>query len=166
MNDARLTPHEVVVWKKLMIGVVGSVEKYREAFKTAGIRVINAVSGIVAKTPVATEPQEVDLFLVTVAELGFNNLTRYNDICRRAKERGYALCPAEVALALRLAYTEQPMGEWLVIMTEDLMGRSVYDPHLFSVACLENGSWLEEDGSYPEGMWSPGSTLVFVRPKS
>jgi hypothetical protein len=53
-----------------------------------------------------------------VAELGFKEGATYSGICARALELGLELCPAEVGPALRLAYKDQPLGEWLIIAME------------------------------------------------
>lgn len=66
----------------------------------------------------AKKQEEVDLVVVSVGELGFKDVALYKDICARAAEFGLDLCPAEVGPALRLAYDDQPLGEWLYIAME------------------------------------------------
>ena len=65
--------------------------------------------------------REVELKVMSVAELGFKAWTKYSDICAKIKELGYELCPAEVGPALRMAYKDQPLGEWLRIAMEPLV---------------------------------------------
>lgn len=151
------------VWKKLAIGAVGSVERYREQLEKAGFKVSYLAYNILKQTPIATEPAELDLVVVSVAELGFTGVTRYDDICRRAKEQGLMLCPAEIGPALRLSYTDQPMGEWPVVAMEHLTD-SVGYPHVFFVVCDEGGRWLNTACGRPDGRWFPGFRFVFVRP--
>lgn len=165
MNDTQATPPDVAVWKKLAIGTVGSVRKYRKMLKTAGFRVSDWTSDVLEKTPVATEAQELDLVTITVAELGFTGWTRYDEICRRAKERRLELCPAEVGPALRLAYTDQPMGEWLVVAMDHLVG-SDGRRYVFYVERDEDGSWLKTIYGNPGNQWLPEYSFAFVRSPS
>lgn len=168
MNDALVTSvASREVWKKLMIGPprADSVENYREHLNKAGFRVGAWAYDIREKTPIATEPQELDLVVVTPRELGFTDLTCYDEICRRAKERGYDLCPAEVALALRLSYVDQPLGERLIVAMEPLTDGEGY-LRVFDVAHDGLGLWLDTDYGEPGHEWSPERRFVFVRPKS
>jgi hypothetical protein len=162
MNDTQVTLHDVAVRKKLTIGVVGSVEKYREAFKKAGCKVNGWASDIMEKMPIATEPQELDLAIVTVAKLGSTCLTRYYNVCCLAKERGYDRCPAEVGLALLLASTDQLTGECLTVATA---ASAVFDghPYVFSITRLDGDLCLYAYLNNHDDEWSPGSVFVFVQ---
>lgn len=45
----------------------------------------------------------------------------YSEMCRWGINKGYKLCPPEVAIALRLARTKQPRGEMLVLAMEPVV---------------------------------------------
>lgn len=154
-----------VVWKTVTLGLHSSGTEYGKAMKKAGFNVSDWASDILKKTPIATEPQELDLVLVTGAQLGFTTLTLYDHICRRAKERRYDLCPAEVALALRLASTDQPVGEWFVVAMEALTDSGGY-LRVFSVGRRGVGSWLDTYSGNPDDQWNPKFSFVFVQRKS
>lgn len=162
MNDTQGA--SLVVWKTLTIGTVGSVPKYRQALESGNFHLSKRASDILKKMPVATEAQELDIVVISIAELGFTDWTRYDDICRRAKERGYERCPAEVGPALRLAYTNQPMGAWLVVAMEPMAG-SDGSLDVFHVGRYGGGSWLGTDDGDPDSRWGPGGAFVFVQRK-
>jgi hypothetical protein len=167
MNDTQVAPRVASreVWETVTIGEVGSVEKYREQLKLAGCKVSYWASDIMQKTPIATEAQDLALAVVSAAELGFTDWTRYGQIVERAKERGYGLCPAEVALALLLSYTDQPMNECLAVAMEALTD-SDGNPNVFFFGWHDDDRWLETNHGKPGSEWSPGDSFVFVRPKS
>ena len=57
--------------------------------------------------------EDVDLVVVSAAELGTPPETSLVDVYARAQESGLALAPAEVGPQLRLQYLDQPIGEFL-----------------------------------------------------
>jgi hypothetical protein len=109
---------------------------------------------------VAPEEAEVDLVVMSVADLGFKDSTRYDQICARAIERGLELCPAEVGPQLRLQYLDQPRGEWLIVAMEAIR---VSDGGLraFSVEHDEDGRWLGSFYGDPGYCWFPVYRFVF-----
>ncbi|MBP7770526.1 MAG: hypothetical protein KA066_01285 [Candidatus Pacebacteria bacterium] len=54
---------------------------------------------------------EADLVRLAVSELGFPSPVFYRQAIKRATSLGFTLCSVEHALALRLAYLDQPVGE-------------------------------------------------------
>lgn len=110
---------------------------------------------------VAAEETEVDLVVVSVAELGFKNGVKREDIYARAKELGLGLCPAEVGPQLRLQYADQSGGEWLVIGMEPITG-SGGSLRLFRVGHGDFGLWLGGSCGGPDSIWRAGRRFVFV----
>lgn len=86
---------------------------------------------------------EVDLVVLTTTELvGSEEPTTIGEVFAGAKRLNLEMCPAAVAPQLRLQYTDQPMGEHLVIG----MG-PIGDPlgycHLFRVSHTDKGLGLD-----------------------
>ena len=107
----------IQTWKTIRLGVHKTADEYRKAMKSAKNKVGDGVGELLgnAKFTCATEETDVDLVVLSGAELDFKESAEYSDICARALELGLELCPAEVGPALRLAYKDQPRGEWLII---------------------------------------------------
>ena len=113
---------------------------------------------------VVGEHRRADLVEVSVRDLGFNGTTRYDKIVERAKELGLEVCPAEVGPQLRLQYTDQPFGEYLIVAMNAISGRGG-GPHVFVVGRDGDGLWLSTDDGRSDDEWSPDDRFVFLRPR-
>lgn len=154
------------VWKTIKLGGIKDAKGFRRAIKNAGMRIGNWGNDIIGKPEfvVAAGEMEVDLVKVTVAELGFKDGARRDQICARSKELGLELCPAEVGPQLRLQYKDQPNGEWILIGMEPIRhsGGGLY---VFGVEHDDDGLWLHGYFAYPAFVWNAGDQWVFVRPR-
>ena len=158
------TPREFATWKTIKIGTQKSVKDLTKALTGNGFRISDWAADILKKTTLAQTETEIELVLVTVADLGFTKATRRDAIYNRAKELGLDLVPPEVGPQLRLAYTDQPMGEWLLMGMEPIAG-SGGRLRVFSVVRREDGLWLRTHYGVPGREWSPGNRWVFARRK-
>ncbi|OGL74276.1 hypothetical protein A3C96_00415 [Candidatus Uhrbacteria bacterium RIFCSPHIGHO2_02_FULL_60_10] len=148
----------------VVLGTYPTAAKLREALEAAGHKISDWAGDILAKTPISKEKAELDLFEVTVAELGFAQGAARADIYRRAVELGFAVVPAEAGALLRLQLGSQVKGERLLIGMEPLAGRSG-DPDVFDVERGGGGSWLYASDGGAGSVWSPGDRWVFGRAK-
>ena len=149
-------------WKTIQLGAHSSADVLREALVSAGINVSNWAGDILQKVKVATKPQEVNLIIVTVAELGFPDGATRKDIYEKALELGFELCPAEVGPELRLQYADQPMYEWLRIAMEPITV-SVGSLGVFRVVRDSDGLWLFRGLGHPGSFWYGDNRWVFCR---
>ncbi|MBI4123031.1 MAG: hypothetical protein HY458_01550 [Parcubacteria group bacterium] len=169
VSGFRVTERDFPVWKTLKLGIeLKTADDFRRALRGASYRIgdwADALLGQPAFTA-AAEETELDLVVVSVAELGFRNGAKRSDIYARVQELGLELCPAEVGPQLRLQYKDQPMGEWLLIGMEPIAD-SDSDGFLgvFGVARREDGLWLRGDDGDPDGFWGGVFRWVFVRRK-
>jgi len=154
-------------WKTIKLGTgFKNAADFRKALKDCGMRIGDWGNDILGKpefTVVAGET-EVDLVKVTVAELGFKDGARRDQIYDRAKELGLELCPPEVGPQLRLQYKDQPNGEWILIGMEPIR-RSGGGLNVFDVAHFDVGIWLRGGYGDPDDVWGAGDRWVFVRPR-
>lgn len=155
---------EFNVWKIIKLGTGFKTAKdFCRAFKRAGYKIGDWANDVLGQKAFTVTPRETSLVLVrvSVSELGFERATR-RKIYARALELGLKLCPAETGPQLRLQYTDQPLGEWVLVGMEPITD-SGGDPHVFRVARDEDGAWL--DGAYgdAEGVWYGGDRWVFAR---
>ncbi len=152
---------ELKIFKTLTLGLHRSPKAYRRALESAGFRIGDYASEILKKISVAKTPAEVDLVLITVAELGFKAGAHRGAIYARALELGLQLCPAEVGPALRLATKDSP---WILVGMEPITD-SVGDPQVFFVGTDRDDRWLDGNYGAPGCFWSGGFLWVFVRPR-
>ena len=114
----------------------------------------------------ASEETDVDLVVLSVADLGFKEGALYSQICEKALAMELELCPAEVGPALRLAYENQPRGERLIIATKPFTD-SGDDLDLFVMEVSGGeGLWLRGDCGPSDRFWEPDCRFVFARRKS
>ncbi|MFA5318566.1 MAG: hypothetical protein WC323_03790 [Patescibacteria group bacterium] len=153
-------------FKTIRLGTLKDADAIRKAIADVGGRISDRANDILGQPAftVATKETEVELVVVSVAELGFNDGTRYSAICERAKQLNLALCPAEVGPQLRLQYADQPASEWLHIAMEPITG-SGGDLSLFLVGRVGRGLWLIGSRGHPRSLWYGNRRFVFVRRK-
>lgn len=150
------------VFKTLTLGGLHKSPKdYHKALESAGFRIGNYAGQVLKKISIARAETEVDLVLVTAAELGFKDGARRDAIYARAIELGLKLCPAEVALALRLADSEDP---WVVVGMKPVAD-SDGNLFVFYVNADGNGWWLDCICGSPGDFWPGEVPWVFVRPR-
>jgi hypothetical protein len=154
-------------WKTIKLGTgLKKADDFRKAIKAAGMKISDCANDILGKpafTASETE-QEVDLVVATPKELGFNGNATYRDICNKAIELGFELCPAEVGPQLRKQYTDQPKDEWLVVAMEPITVSHGY-LDVFRVGHDGAGLWLGANLGGPDDVWRADDRFVFVRRK-
>ena len=153
-------------WKTIKLGTHQNIDALKKAITEADIHISDWASDIMSKSAfiLASQEDTIELVTATVAELGFSGNTRYDEICARIKELGYALCPAEVGPQLRLQYPDQPAGEYLYLAMEPITG-SDGDLFLFYVEPLGRVRWLCTRCNYPDDAWDPDYRFIFMRRK-
>ncbi|MCK9445351.1 hypothetical protein M0Q50_00490 [bacterium] len=156
------------IWKTIKIGDFKDWKKAHQKLEKAGIKNNILFSGVLEKIPFVRNKAKVDIMLFSLAELGLDSVSNrahgveYEEICERAKQLGLLMCPAEVGLQLRLQYKKQPLGEWIVIAMEPIIG-SDNEPKLFIVGRNNIGLWLNCDYyNKADDFWSGERRFAFV----
>lgn len=148
------------IWKEIQIGGVNR-DKLAKSLKSAGHKISDWANDIMGKPAFTTEPAPRTIQLVrrTVRELGFTSQPTTTELLARIREVG-ELLPAEAGPHLRLGYTDQPMGEWVWLMMEPIVGFAG-DPFVFRVERIDRGSWLHAGWTNPDNRWSLDYVVVF-----
>lgn len=145
-----------IVWKTVTIG------GKKEYTFNSDINIFSYAKDLQSKTPLTKKKESIDLVILTPKDLGFTGYPttkQFFDEINLAKY-GVELCPAEVGLALREQYTNQPVGEWLYIAMKPITDPDG-DPHVFRLVRDGDGLWLDDDWADPGSEWYPGSGFVF-----
>lgn len=167
----------LTVWKTIKLGSLqvqtlpikapeggSKCHLYVQALESKKFRIGDYARQILNKVTIASVETEIDLAVLTVADLGFKRATRYDVIKKRIVEIGAQLCPAEVGPALRLSYEDQPSGEYNAIAMEPL-AVSAGDLLIFYVVHGDGGRWLSTYHGYPDIMWNPVNRFVVAVPR-
>lgn len=155
-------------WKTIRLGTsLKTADDFRAGIKTAGMYIGDCGNDILGKPAFVASPEEieVDLVIVSNADLGFKEEAKLEDTHARALELGLELCPNEVGPQLRLQYGDQPNGEWLLVAMEPIVD---LDGHrwLFSVERDDDGErYLYGSYGGPGSIWGADTRFVFRRRK-
>jgi len=154
---------EIPTWRTITLGCYRSVAHLTRALTTKGIRISKGAAHALTKvSPSSIAGRDITLVNVSGHELGFERAARGRDIYSRAEEVGLSLVSSETGPQLRLAYSEQPRGECLLLG----MNPVVDDDGNFSIFNLQNSRnvlWLEADRGRLDYYWSPSYRWVFGR---
>ena len=115
--------------------------------------------------PFSRNKLDVDLVVVSVAELGFGpDGATLREIYVRAGTFGLDLCPAEVGPILRLNYLDQPLGDFLHVAMRPV---ATYGGELVDFTLGNGGSALLLIGgdARPDVVLTGGVRLIFMRPR-
>jgi hypothetical protein len=153
------------VWKTIAIGTFANTFTLMGALDAAGCSVGNLAGEVFARPafPLSTARTNVDLFVVSPAELGFQaDAASLGEIYARARELGFGLAPAEIAPQLRLQYFDQRIGEFLIIGMEPIKTWEG-EPVILTVANGGAGLLLIGQVGNADARISARSRFLFVR---
>jgi hypothetical protein len=150
----------------MTLGSHKGVDSYRDALDAAKMKIGDAADEILGRPAFqyVRERTEVELTLVSVAELGVETESPLSEVYQRATQLGLALCPPEVGPQLRLDYRDQPVGESLLVAMEPV---KTYhgEPTILSLMNFGSGLALVGSDGRPESMVSGYLRFVFALPK-
>lgn len=158
---------DVHVWKTITIGAYRDLPTLRAALREAGCGIGDDVDAMLVSHafPLAHDPKEIDLVVLSVAQLGFPSEASRTAIFARAEELGLQLCPPEVGLLLRLQYPDQLIGEFLTIAMKPIhMANGELED--MTVANGGAGQLLIAGQAPPNQTLSWNELLVFARKSS
>ena len=156
---------DVPVWKTITVGTFADFFALSNALDAVSCGIGNPVGEILARPTftLSATKTNVDLFLVSAAQLGFQTDTAsLADIYARTRQLGFELAAAEVGPQLRLQYFDQPVGEYLIIGMEPIRTRK---GELVILNVANGGAGLiliDQDGS-ADAQISVASPFVFGR---
>jgi hypothetical protein len=154
------------IWRTTTLGSYKGVNAYRDALDAANIKIGDAADEILGRPafPYAGEKTVVELAIVSAAELGVQSESSLTDFYNRARQLGLMLCPAEVALQLRLDYRNQPLGETLIIAMEPV-NTYAGEPTILSLVNWGTGLALLGGTGRSDFMVPPYLRFVFAFPE-
>jgi hypothetical protein len=159
--------NEFPIWKIVDVGVYHDANAVRDAFRKMPVYLIhvdNWADQFLNRITFVQTERPLNLVLTTVSDLGFGEEgASLKDIHERASQLGLALCPAEVGPALRLAYPDQPLGEYLRIAMPPV-ARPDGNATAFTVAKSLAGLSLIGDDVRDDLVLAGNTRMVFCSP--
>src|SRR5215831_5397687 len=163
LNVERLAHFQI--WRKITLGTYKGVDAYRDALDSARIKIGDAADEILGRPafPYAKMNTDVELAVLSAAELGVESESSLSDVYKRARQVGLELCPAEVAPQLRLDYRDQPLGDALNIAMEPVATHSG-EPTILALVNFGTGLALIGSDGRSEFMVPRTWRFVFALP--
>ena len=153
------------IWKTISLGTYSSAGELYNALDRSAIHIGVTAEEALHRSGVAMSGQrtEVQLAILSVAELGFAKEASLDAIYARARNLGFELCAVEVAAQLRLQYLDQRVGESTNIAMEPI---ETYEGEPISLTLANGGAGLMLVGApaSQETRVNPVTRYVFVRP--
>lgn len=114
---------------------------------------------------ISTHEKEINLVLVSLADLGFTEKAELEEILVRGKEFGLEPCPAEVGPQLFLQHGDGPKNVWLKIAMKYMLGAGGAYPLIFRVKCGDkNDTWLQTSFVGHKNNYWYDALIVFCLP--
>jgi hypothetical protein len=158
-------PAHFQIWRKITLGTYKGVDAYRDALDSARIKIGDAADEILGRPafPYGRMKIDVELAVLSAAELGVESESSLSDVYKRARQVGLELCPAEVAPQLRLDYRDQPLGDALNVAMEPVATHSG-EPTILALVNFGTGLALIGSDGRSEFMVPRTWRFVFALP--
>lgn len=127
--------------KTVDLGLFLTLHAYKGELEYRGISFGDFFKDIFEKIEVSGERRELELVLTNPRELGFDKPTSVSEIHSSGLEKGYTLCPSELALALRLSFLDQPPFEYLTLAMNPLADGN---GRLWCIAVCSNSTAIDD----------------------
>ncbi len=154
-------PEGRIRWAAIELGGA-TLQELQDQLKQAKINVGAYAEDMLKSKDFTTlkKPESAKFVRLTVKDLGFPQGATTDQIYQRAEELGLELCPPEVGPRYRLAYTDQPMNEWLLIGMKQIVVRDG-NPDVFKLVRGVDGLWLNGSWAKPDFRWNADDEFVF-----
>lgn len=144
------------------LGVYKSTAELKQAILASGKKISDYANQILYKIQISLEEIELDLYEVSVAELGFTSATSRKDIYSRAFGYGFKECPGEGGGLSRIQCDDK---KWRLIGMNPITADADGDPSVFHLDSDSDALWLFAHYDNPDRLWNPDDVWVFVWPR-
>ena len=128
--------------------------------RKAGIKITHSADDILGRISFSAEEKDVEVVFVWIKDFDFNVGGYYNEVCRKAKDLGMDLCPAELGPQLRLQCRKEiNNGTWVVVAMEPIADEDG-KLKLFRIGRFDNCLWLSTDYGEPDSFC--GGRYAFI----
>ena len=144
-------------WKTITIGRFKSIIEIQKSIKNSGYIINKWANEMLTHQNFTLGSKKISIFKNTLYELGFKDGAYYRDICSVLLERGFDLCPGEIAPALCSHYK----GELLYVAMKPIE-LSDGNPDIFVIGYnKQNELELGNNAGNPGALWSSNANFIF-----
>lgn len=139
------------VWRTIEAGGKSS-QVLESELKQKGINVSDYARDLMRTTDFVTlrRPEQIKIARSTVGGLGFTEPPTTDQLLQRIDGDPELGClPPEAAVALRLQYKDQPLGEYLHAGMKPIADSGGH-PRVFRLSRVEGGLWLSDVWTFPD----------------
>jgi hypothetical protein len=117
---------------------------------------------------ISSSKEKLQTVEISVSDLGFPHGGTIDEICQKAHDFGFRLCPHELGIHMRLQYIDlsqpidPPKGNWQNIVLEGLINESGFTQG-FYLRRREDGFWLRGYRASLDYLWDPADRFIFVK---
>jgi hypothetical protein len=152
--------------KAISLGTFRSTFAVFDALDAAGVHVGEMAAEALHRPAFTVSDAKTSVQLVTLsaAELGINEPVALATLYSDARQQGFEMCPAEVAVQMRLQYRDQPIGESLNIAMEPI---ATYEGEPVGLTVANGGAGLMIVGQprLLKDLVDPRALFIFVLPQ-
>jgi hypothetical protein len=153
---------EIKIWKTIQIGIHETIDSLCESFDEKIFVVTPSVMDIIKVIPISNKECKIDLVRVALKNIGLSSNERFDTISQTAWRLGLKLCTAEMALQLRMNYTEQPVGEFIFLPVMPFTKDS--NTYVFDISTdVANRKWIDCNSQSRAFCFSVDE-IIFVKP--
>lgn len=143
------------------LGKYPTIDALRNAIKECGKKISTYADQILGKISISVTEEEVDIWEVTGAEMGFTEAVSRIKIYNRIHELGFTECPAEAIALVRIECND---GKWRIGAMEPITG-SGGDLRILDLGSDGGGLYLHALYGSPGGLWRPACVWLVARPR-
>lgn len=168
--------NNIQIWKTIQLRAHSEISEYLKSIADNGFQVDRNTEYAVSRNDiqVSKENKEIDLIVLTVAELGYKYAT-YREVYLTGMLLGLELCVTEVAFALREQYKDQPLSEQINIAMQPIIADEKANYfHFFTVTNNEKQVYQKDilgpalnlkKGAYIHHMYDADERFLFCGPR-
>lgn len=163
-----VNPREFSVWRSVTLGLHKTVTSYEKALVSARMKLLPFAEGmggnLFKDIECSLEKVAINLVVLTVRELGFDEGATWLEISAKGKKLGLNNCPLEVAPALRLQYPDQQSHDKTLFVSGATQARGG-SRYVFRLHRDDRGIILSVEYADFNRKFQPEDCFVFVLPQ-
>lgn len=137
------------------LGTHRNAETLLASLSAKTCRISESARTILASAAFGVAPVEIEieLLVLSLADLGLKKRARYADICRAGRRRGHELCPVEAVIALYREHKAQPPRGTTFVAAMPPLSDADGTPGVLTLTNLGGRRWLTAAAGGPKVLW-------------